>query len=80
MTDKPDGPGPKYRCRWCQTVIQSMYRHDFRYCECRRIAIDGGNAYTRLLGNAYLMEEITKLSEEMGLYDDAKKGSHEGNI
>lgn len=48
------GAGPKYRCLTCNTVIQSLFRHDFRWCECppesgTRVAIDGGDAYTRFV-------------------------------
>src|SRR5574337_866627 len=35
--------GPKVRCKKCDDVIQSMHRHDFRWCKCGAIAIDGGS-------------------------------------
>ena len=42
--------GPKYRCKKCDDVIQSKGRHDFVWCKCGAIAVDGGNDYTRLIG------------------------------
>jgi hypothetical protein len=32
----------------CEDVIQSMYRHDFKWCKCKSIAIDGGGDYTKI--------------------------------
>ena len=43
------GPGPKIRCRKCGDIIQSMYRHDFVWCSCKRVAVDGGGWYCRIL-------------------------------
>jgi hypothetical protein len=44
------GAGPKAQCKLCLTVIQSMHRHDFVWCKCQKIAIDGGDAYTKCSG------------------------------
>lgn len=35
------------RCLKCGTVITSTHRHDFRYCQCKAIFVDGGNDYWR---------------------------------
>ena len=34
-------------CAKCGDVIESMFRHDFRYCKCGEIFVDGGTAYIR---------------------------------
>lgn len=39
------GGGPKVKCLHCGDIIQSLYRHDFRWCSCKSIAVDGGNDY-----------------------------------
>ena len=57
----PSGPGPKVRCNHCQEVIQSMHRHDFRWCSCKKVAIDGGNWYLRLLADS--PKDFTELDE-----------------
>lgn len=41
------------RCRHCNTVIESVHRHDFRWCNCSpdsttRIAVDGGHDYMKM--------------------------------
>lgn len=43
--------GSKIQCRKCLDVIQSEYRHDFKWCRCKSIYIDGGSDYTRIGGN-----------------------------
>lgn len=35
-------------CLTCDDVIYSVMRHDFRYCSCKRIAIDGGKDYVKM--------------------------------
>ncbi len=41
----------KIECLKCGDIIESMFRHDFRWCSCRNIFIDGGNDYLRYGGN-----------------------------
>jgi hypothetical protein len=45
------GSGPAVMCRKCLSVIQSLNVHDMTWCECQAIAIDGGDAYTRCMGD-----------------------------
>lgn len=37
------------KCLECDTEIESVHRHDFKYCPCKAIAVDGGRAYRRRL-------------------------------
>jgi hypothetical protein len=37
------------RCLGCGDEIVSGHRHDFKYCSCGAVAVDGGQAYTRRL-------------------------------
>lgn len=46
------------RCKKCGDVIESLYQHDFKWCSCRAIAVDGGNAYHRRCGNREDCEEM----------------------
>ena len=41
--------GQKIKCTHCKSVIESKYTHDFRRCKCGKIAIDGGDDYTRII-------------------------------
>lgn len=38
------------RCHLCGEIIESRYRHDFVYCKCGNIAVDGGKEYLRRVG------------------------------
>ena len=35
------------RCNACGDVIESVSVHDFKYCSCRRVFVDGGHEYLR---------------------------------
>ena len=64
--------GPRVRCNKCNDIIQSMYRHDFKYCKCRSIAVDGGGDYLKMTyqpGANYTMidqEEASDTSKNQG--------------
>ena len=44
--------GSKVKCLMCDEIIQSMYRHDFKWCKCRNIAVDGGGDYLKITYNS----------------------------
>lgn len=35
------------RCKKCGDIIESVHRHDFVWCKCRNVAVDGGKEYRR---------------------------------
>ena len=38
---------PKAKCALCKDVIESISVHDFKYCSCKEIFVDGGSEYFR---------------------------------
>ena len=50
----------KIKCKKCNDIIESTYVHDFKWCSCKSIAVDGGLEYLRRIGN---LEDIIELSE-----------------
>lgn len=40
--------GSKVKCSECGDIIQSMHRHDFKWCLCNSVAVDGGNEYLKI--------------------------------
>jgi hypothetical protein len=38
----------KVKCKSCQDIIESTYTHDFKYCKCGSIFVDGGTEYLRM--------------------------------
>ena len=50
----------KIKCKKCGDVIESKYTHDFKYCKCKAVAVDGGRSYLKRLGNPEDYEELSK--------------------
>ena len=50
----------KIQCNKCKDIIESKHVHDFKWCSCKSISVDGGLEYLRRLGN---LEDIIELSE-----------------
>jgi hypothetical protein len=45
-------------CKKCLEIVESKHQHDFKYCSCRAVGIDGGvSAGNRILGNLSDMED-----------------------
>lgn len=38
------------QCKKCLSVIVSRHVHDFQWCDCGSVAIDGGHEYRRIIG------------------------------
>ena len=54
----------KIRCKKCGDIIESTYRHDFKFCKCGAVAVDGGRAYLRRYGNREDWEELSECFEQ----------------
>lgn len=50
----------KIRCKKCGDVIESAHRHDFKFCKCGVVAVDGGKDYLRRCGNRKDWEELSE--------------------
>lgn len=50
----------KIRCNKCGGEIESVHRHDFKFCKCGAVAVDGGKDYLRRCG---ALDGFTDLSE-----------------
>jgi len=35
------------KCNNCGDIIESTHVHDFKFCSCKRVAVDGGHEYLR---------------------------------
>lgn len=40
----------KIQCKHCGNIIESESVHDFKFCSCGKVAVDGGHDYLRRLG------------------------------
>lgn len=52
------------RCHKCNDEIESKSRHDFVFCSCGNIAVDGGKDYLKRVGNGLKDESFTDTSTE----------------
>ena len=56
----------KIKCRKCGDIIESIDVHNFKWCSCGAVAVDGGREYLRRVGNKNDFEELShfiKLAE-----------------
>ena len=51
------------RCKKCNEVIESTHRHDFKFCKCGAVAVDGGRDYLKRSGYREDWEELSKYEE-----------------
>lgn len=49
----------KIKCKKCEDVIKSTYRHDFKMCSCEVVGVDGGHDYLRRIVKEEDYEELS---------------------
>jgi tRNA(Ile2) C34 agmatinyltransferase TiaS len=54
----------RVRCLACGQTVESLSRHDFRWCPCGTIAVDGGSEYLRRVGNLDKYEELSEETDD----------------
>lgn len=54
----------KIRCRKCGEIIESVSVHDFKFCKCGAVAVDGGHEYLRRCGSLENFEELSELEPD----------------
>ena len=53
------------QCNHCGEVIESKYRHDFKWCGCGSVAVDGGGDYRKRCGNPGDWTEVGTSENEL---------------
>lgn len=57
----------RIKCKKCGDIIESMNRHDFKWCSCGQCAVDGGHDYLKRSYTGKSPEEsYEELSETKG--------------
>ena len=54
----------KIQCTNCQDILISHHHHDFKYCKCGQVAVDGGKSYLRRLGDRDDWEELSEFEDD----------------
>lgn len=49
------------KCKHCGDIIESTSTHDFKFCSCGKVAVDGGHCYLKRSDNPYDLEELSEL-------------------
>ena len=62
----------RIKCKKCGEIIESTSRHDFKFCKCGAVAVDGGKDYLRRVGNK---DDYEELIEYEGRDDDEERES-----
>ncbi len=50
----------RIRCKHYGDIIESTNTHDFKFCSCGKVAIDGGKCYLRRVGMPNDWEELSE--------------------
>ena len=50
----------KIKCNLCNDIIESTSVHDFKFCKCGAVAVDGGHNYLRRCGKREDWEELSE--------------------
>jgi tRNA(Ile2) C34 agmatinyltransferase TiaS len=58
----------KIKCNKCGEIIESVHRHDFKFCKCGSVAVDGGKDY--LKRNFTVVSDYTEMSEIVEIKDE----------
>ncbi len=54
----------KIMCLKCNTVIESKTVHDFKWCKCGAVAVDGGKEYLKRTGKKEYIQELSHFTED----------------
>ena len=67
--------GNKIKCKHCGDIIESKYRHDFVKCSCGKVAVDGGHAYLKRMGDPKDWEDLsfTRVSVKIYGYENYER-------
>jgi hypothetical protein len=57
-------------CRKCGDTIESRSVHDFKFCSCGAVFVDGGREYLRWGGS---LDDIIDRSEVIEMKEDTQK-------
>lgn len=58
------------KCLACGDTIRSRNRHDFVWCSCGNIAVDGGSWYMKRVGGVKGYEELSEAYTNQGDEDE----------
>ena len=58
------------KCLKCNDVVESKHKHDFKWCGCGTVFVDGGLTYRRIGGDLDMMQDMC---EYIDVWEDGDK-------
>lgn len=55
----------KIKCKKCGDILESKHTHDFKWCKCNSVAIDGGYDYLKRCGDLDGYIELSKYEKQI---------------
>ena len=67
----------KWKCLYCNDIIESKHRHDLSSCKCGMSSCDGGESYIRLIGDLSMIEyvEVWECGDKIRCIDDSEQNT-----
>lgn len=50
----------KAKCKLCGDIVESTHTHDFKWCSCKSMAVDGGKRYLKRCGDLNNIEDLSE--------------------
>lgn len=60
------------QCKYCGDIIESTHVHDFKWCSCGKVFVDGGHEYLRRGFPDTYEEGVKELSHYIWRYYEEK--------
>ena len=60
----------RWKCLYCNGIIESKHQHDYTTCKCGKSSCDGGASYIRLIGDLDMMQNMCEYVE---VWEDGDK-------
>ena len=71
----------RWKCLYCDDIIESKRQHDFVTCKCGQTSIDGGTSYIRLVGDLDMIQdkceyiEVCEDGDKIRCIDDSEQNT-----
>ena len=53
----------RWKCLYCEDVIESKHQYDYVTCKCGMSSCDGGDSYIRLVGDLDMIQDMCEYDE-----------------
>ena len=67
----------RWKCLYCEDIIESKHPYDYVTCNCGKSSCDGGDSYIRLIGDLNMIEriEVWEDGDKIRCIDDSQQNT-----